>query len=118
MVMVSARLTRRWRLSYRHGLTNSAIAAERRLVVALRRRGLPGITNSAPRCARGLIARLTDLGMVVKTLCIGTMKSDPQAWRDIAGPCTKGARHHSRISRVPRPRLDSTLGLGTWLRGH
>jgi hypothetical protein len=32
MVMVSARLTRRWRLSYRHDLTNAAIAAPRRLV--------------------------------------------------------------------------------------
>jgi hypothetical protein len=29
MVMVSARLTRRWRLSYRHDLTNAAIAASR-----------------------------------------------------------------------------------------
>ena len=29
MVMVSARLTRRWRLSYRHDLTNAAIAAPR-----------------------------------------------------------------------------------------
>ena len=29
MVMVSARLTRRWRLSYRHDLTNAAIAAAR-----------------------------------------------------------------------------------------
>jgi hypothetical protein len=27
MVMVSARLTRRWRLSYRHDLANAAIAA-------------------------------------------------------------------------------------------
>jgi hypothetical protein len=35
--MVSAPLTRRWRLSYPHDLTNSF--AERRLVVALRRRG-------------------------------------------------------------------------------
>ena len=29
MVIVSARLTRRWRLSYRYGLTNAAIAASR-----------------------------------------------------------------------------------------
>jgi hypothetical protein len=29
MVMVSARLTRRWRLSYRHDLTNAAIATPR-----------------------------------------------------------------------------------------
>jgi hypothetical protein len=29
MVMVSARLTRCWRLSYRHDLTNAAIAAPR-----------------------------------------------------------------------------------------
>jgi hypothetical protein len=35
--MVSAPLTRRWRLSYPRGLTNSF--AERRLVVALSRHG-------------------------------------------------------------------------------
>jgi len=39
--MVSARLTRRWRLSYRHDLTNAAIAASRvrwNLGALLRRR--------------------------------------------------------------------------------
>ena len=38
MVMVSARLTRRWRLSYRHDLTNAAIAAPRVRPAACRAR--------------------------------------------------------------------------------
>jgi hypothetical protein len=79
MVMVSARLTCRWRLSYSHGLTNSAIAAERRLVVACL-----GVAQSCPEF------------QFRPSLCpwpgsaFGTMKSDPQAWREIAGPAPKG----------------------------
>jgi hypothetical protein len=48
MVMVSARLTRRWRLSYRHDLTNAAIAASRVSAFAVRRsRGPVAMNGSA-----------------------------------------------------------------------
>jgi hypothetical protein len=66
MVMVSARLTRRWRLSYRHDLTNAALAAPRVDGLA----NLPGERRSRGRCSTVPAASFNEGFYKVALICV------------------------------------------------
>ena len=61
MVMVSARLTRRWRLSYRHDSTNADIRRLARRLVAARRAAVPLFLERERRTSHDAFAHLVFL---------------------------------------------------------